>query len=296
MKIVIVGSGGRLGAALFREYGREHEVAGFNHSQLDLTSGDSIRDGVEPLSFDLLINCAALTNVDYCETHPEEAHRINAGAVRELAETCARKKARCIHVSTDYVFDGEARSPYLESDPAVPISVYGESKRQGEIELLNVSGNHLAVRVSWVFGPDRPSFVDQILKRAMESEKVDAIGDKVSAPTYTLDAARYLKPFLFERTVGGILHLCNTGECTWQQYGQHAIDCAMAAGIPVKGKSVESLRMADLKAFIARRPVYTVLSTARLAELGGEQPRRWQAAVEEHVRWIATSMRNGKKG
>ena len=284
MRIVIIGSGGRLGAALTREYARDHDVTTFNHSQLDLGSGDSIRATIEPLSFDLLINGAALTNVDYCETHAEEAHRINAGAVRDLAEICARKGVRCIHISTDYVFDGNATVPYSETDDAKPISFYGESKRQGELALLEVSENHLAVRVSWVFGPDRPSFVDQILKRALETEQVEAIGDKFSAPTYTADVARYLRPFLNDMKTGGLLHLCNTGECTWQEYGQFAIDCALAAGVPLKGKTVGALRMADLRAFIAKRPVYTVLSTAKLAQLTGEIPRDWRGAVEEYVR------------
>jgi dTDP-4-dehydrorhamnose reductase len=284
MKIVIIGSGGRLGAALHRKYAGEHEIVGFNHSQLDLGSEDSIQAELAPLDFDLLINSAALTNVDYCETHPDEAMQINGRAVGTMARIAAGKRARMIHISTDYVFDGEKQTPYVESDPALPISVYGESKKLGESELLDVSENNLAVRVSWVFGPDRPSFVDQILKRALESETVEAIGDKFSAPTFTADAARSLSPLLFDIRAGGILHLCNAGECSWQQYGQFAIDCAIAAGVPMKGKTVGSLRMADLKAFVAKRPVYTVLSTARLAELTGEQPRDWRAAVEEHVR------------
>ena len=203
MKIVIVGSGGRLGAALSREYSREHEVTAFDHSQMDLGPGDSIETLLNALNFDLLINCAALTNVDYCETHAEEAMQINGIAVRRMASIAARKKARVIHISTDYVFDGEKRVPYVESDLASPISVYGKSKKLGEFELFDHSDNNLAVRVSWVFGPDRPSFVDQILKRAMEFEQVEAIGDKFSAPAYTLDVARHLKPFLGGVGAGG---------------------------------------------------------------------------------------------
>ena len=289
MKIVVVGSGGRLGAALCREYGREHEVTGFDHAGFDLASEDSIRTQLDGIGFDLLINCAALTNVDYCETHAEEAMRINGTAPGIIARIAARKKARVIHISTDYVFDGEKRAPYSETDPADPISVYGVSKKLGETELLDVSDENLVVRVSWVFGPDRPSFVDQILKRAMESAEVAAVDDKFSAPTGTLDAARYLKPFLFDLPAGGILHLCNAGECTWRQYGQHASDCAVAAGAPVRAKTVAPQRMEDLKAFIAKRPVYTVLSTARLTELSGEKPRDWREAVGEHVRWWLAS-------
>ena len=170
MKLVVVGAGGRLGAALCRAYAAEHDVTGFSHRELDLGSRDAITTKIGPLEFDVLLNAAGLTNVDYCETHEEEAIQINAHAVRQMAEICAENGARMIHFSTDYVFDGEKKTPYLESDEAKPVSIYGKSKLMGEWELLDVSPDNLAVRVSWVFGPDRPSFIDAILKRAMESD------------------------------------------------------------------------------------------------------------------------------
>lgn len=272
-----------MGAALARAYAGEHEVFGFNHAALDLGSPERVDRALEPLSFDALLNGAALTNVDFCETYESEAMRINAGAVRQIAELCARKKARCIHLSTDYVFDGEKRAPYREEDEARPISVYGESKRRGEMELLNVSPENLAVRVAWVFGPDRPSFIDGILKRALESESVEAIGDKFSAPTYTLDFVEWLRPFLFENRAGGLLHACNAGACTWQQYGQYAIDCAIEAGVPLRGREVRGLRLAEMAAFVAKRPVYTVLNTDKLSSLLGNAPRGWENAVRDYV-------------
>jgi dTDP-4-dehydrorhamnose reductase len=203
--------------------------------------------------------------------------------VRELAEICETKGARMIHISTDYVFDGAKTTPYTEEDAVIPISIYGGSKYRGEQELLAVSGRHLAVRVSWVFGPDRPSFIDGILKRAQAEEKVDAIGDKLSTPTYTLDIAGYLRPFLVDIPEGGVLHLSNAGECSWQEYGQYALDCAAGAGLPLKAKRVDGIRLADLKAFVAKRPVYTVLSTGKFTGLTGTEPRTWQAAVESYV-------------
>lgn len=283
MKITILGSGGRLGAALARAYANEHEIFAFRHSDLDLASPEQVEQKLAPLSFDALINCAALTNVDYCETNEAEAMRINAEAVRQVAEICSRKRARCIHISTDYVFDGEKRSPYVESDEARAISVYGESKRRGEEELFAVSENHLAVRVAWVFGPDRPSFVDGVMRRALERDQVEAIGDKWSAPSYTLDLVGLLRPFLAENQTGGLVHACNSGGCTWREYGEFAIQCAVTAGAPMKTQTVGSLNMADMKNFVAKRPVYTVLSTERLAELTGNRPRSWQAAVEDYV-------------
>jgi dTDP-4-dehydrorhamnose reductase len=283
IKLVIVGSGGRLGAALHRIYSGVYDITGLNRSELDLASAENIEKRLDGIDFSVLVNCAALTNVDYCESHEAEALQINAHAVRTMAEVCARKHARCIHFSTDYVFDGKSETPYRETDAALPISIYGESKRIGEIQLLEVSENNLAVRVSWVFGPDRASFVDQILKKASTTEQIHAVGDKYAAPTFTLDVAAHLNPFLNEMKTGGILHLSNTGECSWQQYGQFALDCAVAAGLPVKTTTVGSQKISDLKAFVARRPVYTVLSTELLTKLTGHPPRNWRDAVEDYV-------------
>ncbi len=179
---------------------------------------------LDPLGFDALVNCAALTGVDYCETHEEEAMRINAGAVREIGALCARKRARCLHISTDYVFDGESRRPYTEADPARAISVYGESKLRGEQALFETLDAHLAVRVSWVFGPDRPSFIDGIIKRALEFDTAEAIGDKWSTPSFTLDLSGMLRPFLGDIPCGGLMHASNSGACTWREYGEHALD------------------------------------------------------------------------
>jgi dTDP-4-dehydrorhamnose reductase len=285
--IVIVGSGGRLGAALLREWGACGEnVIGFNRAQLDLGDATSIRGRLEPLDFEVLVNCAAQTNVDRCEREMDEAFQINSAAVATIADICTRKKARCIHISTDYVFDGTKGTPYDEGDQPNPLSVYGASKLSGERCLFIASDQHLAVRVSWIFGPDRASFVDQIIQRALEQDRVEAIADKVSVPTYTLDAARLLLPLLDQPKITGVIHFCNTGECTWQQYGQHALDCAAAAGLPLRTHRVEPLKLADMKAFVARRPVYTPLSTALFSQLTGIIPRPWQEAVEDYVRTI----------
>ena len=283
-KIIITGASGRLGAALTREWRAGGEdVTGFARTELDLSQPEQLRATLEPLDFSVLVNCAAQTNVDRCETHPDEAMQINADAVRVLAEVCTKKGARCVHISTDYVFDGAKAGAYTEEDAAEPISQYGASKRAGEVALLAVSDKHLAVRVSWVFGPDRPSFVDQILQRARNEETVAAIADKIAVPTYTLDAARLLRPLLFDKPVGGVLHLCNAGQCTWQEYGQFALDCAAQAGIELKARTVAPLKMADLKAFIAKRPRNTAMSTDKLASIIGQRPRDWREAVGEYV-------------
>lgn len=290
-RIIVTGAGGRLGAALAREWqAMGEEVVGFTRAELDITNAKQVKSVLEPIDFAVLVNCAALTNVDRCETHPKEAMKANAEAPRALAELCARKRARCIHISTDYVFDGEKATPYTEEDPAEPISRYGESKLAGELAVLNASDRHLVARVSWVFGPDRPSFVDQMLDRAQKGDPLAAIADKYAVPTYTLDAARMLRPFLFELQVGGVLHLCNSGNCTWQEYAQHAIDCMLGEGATLKTEEVEPLRLDELKAFVAKRPRYSVMANAKLANLTGRVPRDWRDAVFDHVKSILLRM------
>src|SRR5437773_3412247 len=326
-KIAVIGSAGRLGAALMREYRDKFEVTGFNHTQLDLSNFDEMRDKLRETDFDILINAAAFTNVDLCETRRDQAFLINAEAPRVLAEICREKNAKLIHFSTDYVFDGEKREPYVESDFANPISVYGESKRAGEQLVLQAEDRpasrpegsrldqsagspgsfdvgssavaapdaegaarlrrtrrHLVVRVSWVFGPDRPSFIDGIIKRAQKNEKVDAIADKFSTPTYTLDIAEMLPRFFELDVQGGILHFTSAGECSWQEYAQWALDCCQRFGVSVRAKTVSAVKLKDMKNWIARRPAYSVLSSAKYTGLTGASPRTWRDAVADYIR------------
>jgi dTDP-4-dehydrorhamnose reductase len=296
MKIVILGTGGRLGAALVCEYRDKYDVTGFNHAQLDLSNLDDVREKLRALSFDVLINAAAFTNVDLCETERDRAFMINGEAPGIVAEICRERDAKLIHFSTDYVFDGEKRAPYTEEDEAKPISVYGASKLAGEENVLAADGEHLVVRVSWVFGPDRPSFIDGIIKRAQENEKVDAISDKFSTPTYTLDIAEMLGRILdgWSRRapapdglgagrLQGILHFANAGECSWQEYAQWALDCCHEAGLSLKARTVGALKLKDMSSWVARRPVYSVLSTEKYAQLGGTSPRTWRDAVADYI-------------
>lgn len=288
-KIVIIGAGGRLGAALLRDYRDRFGAVGFNHAQLDLGDPAQLRATLGPIEFDFLINCAAQTNVDRCETHRDEAFLLNAEAPRVLAEICAGKIAKLIHVSTDYVFDGAKSEPYSEEDPAEPISVYGESKREGERRVLATNDRNLVLRVSWVFGPERPSFIDQLLQLAREKESIAAVADKFSTPTYTRDIAEMIQAIVTANARAdlgyrGILHFANAGECSWQGYTQWALDCAHANGVPLKARTVGAASMRDMKSWIAQRPVYTVLSTAKYTGLTGQRPRDWRDAVAEYVK------------
>lgn len=290
LKIAIVGASGRLGAALARHFGRRAKVVTWNRDVLDLRDTDAIRSALGSASFDVLINSAALTAVDYCETHREEAMTINGAAVAAMAETCAGKRARLVHISTDYVFDGKQREPYRETDTAKPISVYGESKLAGEQAALAASGRNLVVRVSWVYGPDRPAFPDMIIQRALENDHVEAISDKVSTPASTVELAGGIES-LIGVEASGLVHLCDGGSCTWQEYGQGALDAAVEAGLPLKTRTVGAIKLADLSAFVAKRPVHTALSTARFTKLTGLRPRPWPDPLREFVQTLALSAR-----
>ena len=294
MKIIILGAGGRLGAALLREYRNKFEVTGFDRTQLDLSDLNDVRKKLQETGFDVLINAAGFTKVDVCETQPKRAFLINAEAPRALAEICGEKSARLIHFSTDYVFDGEKREPYSEEDAAVPISIYGESKLAGEKNVLAAQGRNLVVRVSWVFGPDRPSFVDAMIKGAQESARIDAVADKFSTPTYTLDIAEMLGGILDGwslrapapdgvASLQGILHFANAGYCNWQEYAQWALDCCHGAGLPLRAKTVGADKLENMSNWIARRPVYSVLSTAKYTKLTGISPRTWREAVSDYI-------------
>ena len=283
MKIVILGAGGRLGAALLREYRDKFHVVGFNHTQLNLSDLGAVREKLRNTSFDILINAAGFTKVDLCETQPDRAFLINAEAPRVVAEICDEKNARLIHFSTDYVFDGAKCEPYTEEDQASPISVYGESKLAGENNVLAAKSQNLVVRVSWVFGPDRSSFIDAIVQQAQENDKVDAVADKFSTPTYTLDIATMLARVFDGNVSGGILHFANAGQCSWREYAQWAVDCCLEAGLPLRVKTIGVRKLRDMANWIARRPVYSALSAAKYTKLTGISPRTWREAVSDYI-------------
>src|SRR5437773_1625488 len=292
-----------------REYRDKYDVAGFNRAQLDLSNLNDVRERLCATNLDVLINAAAFTNVDLCETERDRAFLINAEAPSVLARICCDKRAKLIHFSTDYVFDGEKRAPYTEEDEAKPISVYGESKLAGEKNVLATENRHLVVRVSWVFGPDRPSFIDGIIKRAQENREVDAVADKFSAPTYTVDIAEMVGRVLdawsrrarapdglrADRLQGlapdglragrlqGIVHFANAGECSWQEYAQWALDRCHEAGLPLKATNVGARKLKDMANWVARRPVYSVLSTAKYTKLTDASPRTWRDAVADYI-------------
>lgn len=293
MKVLILGSKGRLGSALLRRWQTlpDTEVVALTRAEVDLSDPEKAAAGLAAIPFgtgDVIVNCAAATDVDGCEKDRDGARRINADSPGRIARLCATRGARLVHIGTDYVFDGALDRPYTEEDEPLPLSHYGQTKLEGDREVLAASPVHCVVRVSWVFGPDKPSFVDAIVKRALTFPEAAAVHDKTSAPSYTEDMAFWLAEFLKPSLPGGIYHLCNSGTCSWRDYGEYALECAKANGIPVLTTTVAPLKLSDMKNFIAVRPPKTPLDAGKFARITGITPRPWREAVQEYFRnWKA---------
>ncbi|MBX9578093.1 MAG: dTDP-4-dehydrorhamnose reductase [Chthoniobacterales bacterium] len=295
-RIFILGSGGRLGAALMKEWQKLDclKLVSLSRSELDFSQPEAAVNVLKNYKLtekDFIINCAAMTNVDQCEEDSGLAMNVNATTPGLLAQLAADAGARFLHVSTDYVFDGKLERAYRETDQPHPISHYGASKLAGEEAVMATSPHHYVARVSWVFGPERPSFVDQIIERAFTSDQSAAIDDKTSSPAYTKDLAEWFQIFLQPEIDGGIYHLCNSGLCSWREYGEYALQVAARYGMPLRTTSVAPLKLSEMKNFIAQRPQHSALDTTKFSTLLGKPLRSWQEAVEEYIRLQVTGNR-----
>jgi len=231
-------------------------------AQLDVTDRDAVRAAIT--GDDVVINCAAWTDVDGAEEHEQEALRINRDGARNLAEAAGR----VIYVSTDYVFDGTKREPYLESDPVNPQTAYGRTKLAGERATAEANPRHHIVRTSWLFGPGGPNFVETILRLARERDSLRVVDDQVGKPTYT----GHLAPELLELAASeeyGIHHRAGAGECSWFEF---ALEIVERAGLDCR---VEPCTTAEFPR-PAPRPAYSVL--------GGEQRLpSWREGLDAYL-------------
>lgn len=282
---VVIGAGGRLGSALCAACAPENLVASLRHKDLDLEDSESIKTVLGELEYDTLWLTAALTDVDYCETHVEQTRKVNTDAAKLIAQISAEKGAQVILFSTDYVFDGEKNEPYCEKDNTHPLNVYGESKLLAEEQVLAASEHNLVIRLSWLFGHDKPGFPSWAIKQAMQTKSLSVVSNRHSSPTYTGDVIKALTPLIRgEMEVSGILHLCNQGVCTWQEWAQHCVDCAAENDLPLLTREVKSCRMSDIENFAAQRPAYSAMSTARFESLCGKSMPNWKESVSLYVK------------
>ncbi|HCN31479.1 MAG TPA: hypothetical protein DIT64_22820 [Verrucomicrobiales bacterium] len=287
-RILILGGTGRLGGVLAREWQGRHEVMAPGRRLLDASQPAALARELRALEFDTLVNTAGLTSPDTCEERPDDAAALNAAAPAVLAAECARRRARLIHLSTDYVFDGGGGALLDEDAPARPVNVYGRTKLAGEKAVLAACPEALVARVSWLFGPRGGDVPATVLERARSGQPLDFIEDKWSAPTGIADLTAWLERFVTDlRPQSGVLHLCHTGVATWRDYAQVTLDLAHAAGLIERPCHTIGRRLREFSHFKAARPPFTVMSNARLSDVLGAPIPAWQEALERHLAGIA---------
>jgi len=262
VKIVVTGAGGGLGRAFLAAAGSHHDVIALTHADLDIGDHHAVLGGVPPLGADLIVNCAAFTQVDANETDRARAFRDNAQGPQSLALAARMCGATLLHVSTDYVFDGVAprdasgrARPYVESDPTGPRSVYGATKLEGEREVLAASPSHTVVRTAWLYGVDGRNFVETMLRLAGERDSVQVVTDQVGSPTWGGHLAPALLGLL-ERSVSGVVHVTGGGEVSWNGFAQEIFRQAEVACRVEPASSEQMARPAP-------RPAWSALASER---------------------------------
>lgn len=264
MKVLVTGAAGQVGREVVEAgAATAHEVVGLDHAALDVTDAAAVREAVRAVAPGAIVNCAAFTAVDRCETEPELAFAVNADAVTHLVRAADEVGAHLVHISTDYVFDGRKPDPYVETDTPNPLSVYGRSKLAGEQAL---DPEHSAiVRASWICGRYGANMVKTILRLAGEHDKLSFVSDQRGHPTIAADLARMLWWFVEQRPTG-VWHVTNQGAVSWYEFAQEVLRVNgddPARVLPITTEELQPPRPAP-------RPANSVLRNQRLIDAGVE--------------------------
>lgn len=277
MKVMVTGARGMLGTDICAALSAQHEVRGVDLEDFDITDPGATRAAVASCRPELVIHCAAWTDVDGCERDPERAFRHNAGGTWHVASACAEAGARLVYISTDFVFDGEKREPYTEFDQPNPLSVYAASKLAGENLVRGLLPGHYIVRSAWLYGTSGRSFVHRILAAAAERGEVRVVADQFGSPTFTCDLAAAIGELIVSgRAIPGTYHLVNAGVCSWAELAAEAIRLAgrSAQVVPIPASEWPSP---------TRRPVYSALRSRWLELQGLPAMRHWKQALAQYL-------------
>jgi dTDP-4-dehydrorhamnose reductase len=270
-KILLSGSGGQLGLELAgRLPERGHEVVALYRAELDVADFEAVQRALEEHAPDLVVNAAAYTNVDGCEKETDLAYRVNALGPRNLAQLCRERGSDLLHVSTNYVFDGESERPYEPFDPPNPISTYGRTKLAGEEYVRQLTNRWYVVRSAGVYGRGH-NFVRTMLRVAADRDVLKVKEDEFISPTYALDLAEGIVRVI-EDGHYGLYHLTNSGSCSWYEFAKEIFDLAgvEVEVVPVPGSEYP---------LPAARPANGLLSA-----LGSPELRHWREALEDYLR------------
>jgi dTDP-4-dehydrorhamnose reductase len=273
MRVAIFGASGLLGKALMREWNGA-DVTGLSSHDADLRDARRVLQVAQEARPDWIVLSAAYTDVDGCESNPELAFAVNRDGAVNIARAARQVGARLLFLSSDYVFDGKKTTSYETNDQRNPQSVYGRTKSEAEIRLLELMPDCCVARTSWLFGVGGKCFPDTILKLAASRPALDVVDDQRGSPTYVIDLARAIVS-LCQQNAEGIVHVTNAGNCTWFEFAQQIVK---RAGLSTQVRPASSKQMARP----APRPPYSVLSPSSLNEFGIPMPS-WQDALTRYL-------------
>jgi dTDP-4-dehydrorhamnose reductase len=271
--ILVVGANGMLGRDLIALLGdRGH---GVDIADIDITSLESVLKVIGELKPKVVINCAAFTDVDGCESNTETAMAVNGEGVGYLAMACRESGASLVQISTDYIFDGGKGTPYVEDDVPCPLSVYGESKLAGEMNAAFYP-EHLIVRTQWLYGLHGKNFVETMLRLGAEKNELTVVDDQIGSPTWTADLARAIIA-LIDRGCRGTYHAANSEFCSWNGFAKAIFE---EAGLNVLVRPMTTTELNRP----ARRPLYSTLDCTKLTSDTGFHPQSWRSALREYLK------------
>lgn len=274
MRAMILGGTGLLGKSLVREW-QGDEITGLGSQDVDIRDAARLRETVMQKRPDWIVLAAAYTDVDGCESHQDLALAVNRDGAVNVAQAAKAGGSRLLFLSSDYVFDGKKSLPYETGDERNPQSVYGRSKAEAEIRLLEILPDCCIARTSWLFGVGGKCFPDTILRLAASRPALDVVNDQRGCPTYSVDLARAIIQ-LCRKDARGIVHVTNAGNCTWFEFAREVLELS---GSSTEVRPVSSQQMSRP----APRPAYSVLSPASLNRYGIEMPT-WKDALNRYLR------------
>lgn len=278
MKVLITGSNGMLGHDLIDVLDGKHELIKTTSKSLDITDEDKVKDYIVNENPDIVINSAAYTDVDGCETNEEIAYKVNGEGVKNLALACKVVDCPLLHISTDYVFNGENNKPWMEDDEVGPISIYGKSKLQGEEAIESILDKFFIIRTSWLYGINGGNFPKTMLELAKTHDTLTVVTDEIGTPTYTLDLAQAIAE-LIETEYYGIYHITNSDYCSWFDFAKYIFE--------VKNISVNVVPVtAEEFARPASRPHYSVLNNSNWANNGFKPLRSYKEAIKDYLKHL----------
>jgi dTDP-4-dehydrorhamnose reductase len=282
-RILVTGGNGQLGEAIRRAAeGSANHYTFATIDELDICNSADVERYISENKVDTIINCAAYTDVEGAEDNAAMAHAINSTAVTGLAEICKRLGIKLIHISTDYVFGGDAerRTPYTESDATAPLNIYGKSKAEGEVAVVEHDG--IVIRTSWLYAPWGKNFLLTMLRLGKEHAQISVVDDQRGTPTSALGLARAIITIVESgalETMNGIYQYTDGGNCTWCDFAREIM---AQAGLACRGEPCKSAE----RNMRAQRPAYSVLNTERIAAIKGIDIAPWQERLNEVISLI----------